>query len=302
MPIFVWLFGVAGLLFALQAFPLTGIYLMFAGAGFLTGILLMLALLALFVEALVGRVPRWLAAVPVAAMGGYYGLMAYEWSRLPAVPTELGLQRPAATFAFDPARHSLTQGGIDPNYLLARYDVPFVYDTGLGKRRVVDATRTCDMINYFGGNENRPGAAIGIKVRAIEQTFCFKVGDAVAPETGLISFVQTHDKPMVASLPAQVQTLTAMLDGVELGHASTVSVEMLRAFPAPFVGCGLISSSGSWQCVAAFQRDWIQIWPEWHSGYQSLANAAQVETDQIATLLSLTPRTAEEMAAMTRLP
>jgi CHASE2 domain-containing sensor protein len=113
MPIFAWLLASAACMFALQALPPTGIFLMFFGGAALTGLLLMLSLFAMLVECLMKRVPPWLIAVPILAVGGYYGYFAYERMKFSELVT--GLEQANGGLVFDPERHDIHYGGIDGN-------------------------------------------------------------------------------------------------------------------------------------------------------------------------------------------
>jgi len=57
---------------ALEVLPLPGLYLMFMGGSLFAGLLVHLLLASLFVEAVIGRIPRALILVPIIAYGAYY--------------------------------------------------------------------------------------------------------------------------------------------------------------------------------------------------------------------------------------
>lgn len=67
-----WLLIASVGLFLLQLIPITGLFLMFMGAGFVNALLIYLFLVALFVEGVIGRLPRIVAIIPVVAVGAWY--------------------------------------------------------------------------------------------------------------------------------------------------------------------------------------------------------------------------------------
>ena len=297
MPVFVWLFIAAAGLFILQAFPLTGFFLMFVGAVIINGWLILLALLAMFTEALTGRVSRWLVLVPIVAVGGYYTLLAYEWSRLPTLPQAAGLEETADGLVYDPAQHEIDWRKTNPNYLLARYKVPRVYDVGAQTFRIVGETRSCEKIS---NRVNAAGVPIGIKPPTMEQFFCFSTVDASVPASRLIAFEERYSRPVVSGVPTVVQSVTAHLDDRDIGRTFTLNADVLRPFPQLLVGCGLNSAAAKWECGIHLSRDRVGVWPA-STSTERLFSQTSI-TDQIAKMLSIPPRSADELNAMERLP
>jgi len=112
-------------LFALQAFPYTGIFLMISGGALLVGLLVHVFLIGLFVEALMGRVPRILAVIPVVAYGGYYTLYAYQTIDIRQKSAQLREQNSGKIFDFDPEIYSLVTP--DAQTLVDQYAIPVAY-------------------------------------------------------------------------------------------------------------------------------------------------------------------------------
>lgn len=297
MPIFIWLILAAGCLFLLQLFPVTGIFLMFFGAGVITGVLFFLSLLSLLFEALMKRVPRWLVVVPIAAAGGYYVLFVYERLTLPSLPVVAGLEQTSGGLIFDPEQHAIDYRSIDPNYLLARYQVPRIYYSNFSKVRTVGETRVCEML---GSGPSTPGEPIGMRVGALNQFFCFSSEDENVPREGLITFEHRFSDLMISGISTRIRTLVVLLEGEEIGSISNLRANVLSPIPLLFAGCGLISNPPSWECGVRMFRDWVEVWPI-SASTNGFALSQAVETDQVAELLSLAPRSVEEVNAMTRL-
>ena len=78
-----WAFLLFAALVALQVFPYTGVFLMIVGAAFVTGLVLHVFLIALFVEAFVGRLPRYLIAIPMQPIAPITPRSSSRRGRLP---------------------------------------------------------------------------------------------------------------------------------------------------------------------------------------------------------------------------
>jgi hypothetical protein len=101
-----WVAVAFTVLLALQAFPVTGFFLMILGGMVIAGALVHLFLISLFLEALVGRVPRVLVIVPIAAYGGYYAGYVYQGHDIARTSAALQASSPGKVLDFDPATHS----------------------------------------------------------------------------------------------------------------------------------------------------------------------------------------------------
>jgi hypothetical protein len=297
LPIFVWLLLAAASLYLLQSNSPFGIYLMFLNAGLITGILLMLSLGALFVEALVGRVPRWFAVVPAFAVGGYYFAVISERSQLGAAAEKLAVKPATSVIAYDPARNSIELSGTDPNYLLAGYQIPFVYSSNEGWRRMIGVSRSCQTRYQL----NKP-VPLGTPIAMAAETlgmFCFQAEKASLPSEGHLTFRPSTRTVDVNGLHIHVSEIAVRLDDREAGLATTsATTELLHPFPLPFVGCALVSSKPAWECAAAFLKEQVEVWPNTGES-RSYSRARKRENDAIATLLSLVPRSPDEINAMT---
>jgi hypothetical protein len=102
-----WAFLLFAALVALQVFPYTGVFLMIVGAAFVTGLVLHVFLIALFVEAFVGRLPRYLIAIPIAAYSAYYAAFIQQTWKIAHKSAELRASNPGQVLKFDPDSQSL---------------------------------------------------------------------------------------------------------------------------------------------------------------------------------------------------
>ena len=110
-----------GALFVLQVIPFVGILLMVMVGSPLIHVFL----IALFVEALMGRVPRLLAAIPIIAYGGYYALYAHQTMEIREKSAQLRQENSGKIFDFDPELYSLVTP--DSETLVTQYAIPVVY-------------------------------------------------------------------------------------------------------------------------------------------------------------------------------
>jgi hypothetical protein len=112
-------------LFALQAFPYTGLFLMIFGGALLVGLLVHVFLIGLFVEASMGRVPRALIAIPIIAYAGYYALYTYQTIDIRQKSAQLRKENSGKIFDFDPEVYSLVTP--DAQTLVGQYAIPLAY-------------------------------------------------------------------------------------------------------------------------------------------------------------------------------
>lgn len=108
LPYSLWWFAAALVVFLLQVFPLTGIFLMFLAAPLWVGVLVTIGMVSLAIESLwhKGVSLLWFA-LPVAYVVGYalaYGYSSSEFSRLEG---EVDTANGVPAIPFDPVRDSL---------------------------------------------------------------------------------------------------------------------------------------------------------------------------------------------------
>jgi len=111
---------------ALEVLPLPGIYLMLLGGSRFAGLLVHLLLASLFVEAVMGRVPRALILVPIIAYGAYYAAYFREGWQVTQVSEKIRNTNPAKIYDFDPAVDSLVMDR--GQEFVETHDVPVVYE------------------------------------------------------------------------------------------------------------------------------------------------------------------------------
>jgi len=126
-------FAVLGLL---QLFPYTGVILMVLGGALWCGLAVQAFLIGLGVEAALGRVPRFLLVVPLAAYAGYYVMYLQQTREIHAKAEQLRASNPSLVLPFDPTQHSLVLPQMHAQLVAGHYDVPMTYElTRISSRR-----------------------------------------------------------------------------------------------------------------------------------------------------------------------
>lgn len=111
---------------ALEYLPIPGIYLMFVRGAVFAGFLVHLFFASLFVEALIGRIPRAFILVPIIAYGGYYAGYFWEGWQVEQVSQKLRATNPGKIYDFDPAVNSLVMERAQE--FVETHHVPVVYE------------------------------------------------------------------------------------------------------------------------------------------------------------------------------
>ncbi len=254
-----WAFVALAALLALQAFPVTGIFLMMFGAALLSGALVHIFLLSLFFEALVGRVPRVLMILPVAAYGAYYAVYFHQGIEIARKSAEMKASNPGMILDFDPRSHSLVTA--DAQTLVQRYAVPVVYETnpnfpeGYLSYRLIRRDQ-CGIrkdsqhrIQTFGMHRNG---------RFQQGTCGLRIPEA--PSEKIVRAVRHGDDEVWKRKWGIAEQVTEIsVDGAVIGSYRSASVWRLPVLPLGYIGCALISSTPAWKCGAEFKREHVVI-------------------------------------------
>jgi hypothetical protein len=264
-----WAFIAFLLLFLLQVFPFPGLYLMFIGGALLCGIALHAALLGIAVEALLGRLPRVLIIIPLAAYGGYY-LIYWKQGRDIALEAErLQASNRAFVRTLDFSVNSLVAPFGTAELLASRYEVPVAYDAnsfikpeGYISHRLLDAEQ-CSRV--------RDAQAQLREQRASPPTLLFKPV-RLGSEGPVLKDVCVFNFPEAPPFDPIVVTYRNHTDDSEprrgitehfvdfsfAGHVfatyATASVWRLPRLPILVIGCFLNDKNPSWDCGAEFAR------------------------------------------------
>jgi hypothetical protein len=249
-------------LFALQAFPYTGIFLMISGGALLTGLLIHLFLIGLLVEAWIGRVPRLLAVIPVIAYGSYYALYAHQTIEIHEKSAQLRQENSGKIFDFDAEVYSLVTP--DAQALTTQYAIPVVYQPNKNfnpEGHLAFRLVRNDQCKSLPRDSRNRIVKLGVHFGGVFQNNVCELRFPESPPKKIVTAVK-HGDPEVWKRKWEIgeQLTEIIVDGKVIGSFKTASVWRLPLWPSTAIGCGLISGgTPSWKCGADFIRSHIEI-------------------------------------------
>ena len=293
-----WFFIVTLVVYLLQRFPLTGVFLMIVAAALWSVLLINLGMLGIIVEVVTGRVsPLWLA-LPALYFGGYYAAFASDQVMLTKVRQDAVRFNANKSLPFDPAQQDLlvetrTDGiGITPSEFVERFNVPRAYGSD-GRVWLVATKDVCTLVNSDHGfmtagiqarMMTRQGKA---RFRTVSTGYCLVMMPG-KPDKPVVRITQERENtkrgllPIVMTALAAQDTASGQSASVRTGIASP-----LKRFPMWMMGCALDSGTPAWRCFHGFMRDSsTQILPDmprYSSGTPVVAKLLGLrETDDFA--------------------
>jgi hypothetical protein len=261
------------LLLLLQQVPYLNLILLVVGAAAWCGLLVHSFLLCLLFETVVGRVPRVLMIIPLAAYGGYFYLYLQQGRDIDDKAREMQSSNPSAVLQFDPDRYSLVLPAHRAENLVQYYNASPAYEVNENFRP--EGYLSYRLIDY-----EQCVRARGLRDRLRGQTVspaAFLVGpvhfdDAFLSEACLLRFpekpplqqivvAQRGDDNAVWKRKRAIteQFFDFSTDGRVFATYRTASVWRLSAFPLPLIGCGLSGGSLSSGCSVDFHRTYEVI-------------------------------------------
>jgi len=302
-----WLLSAFIIVWLLQVFPGTGIFLMLVGAAVWNGFLLLAFMIMLFIEALVGRVPRWMALIPILFFGGYYTLYFHQASQISN--REYGLQKtnPTKIYNFNADQEHLVTA--HSRHLVSVYRIPVAYEKnknyaeGHLSYRIV-TKESCDsipkdsesriyksIVNYR--EKPRAGRSFG-RLRSHKGLCLLRMPEK--PTKNIVS-VEIKDQQIwkkKSSIEEGIYTLSK--NSQILGEYRTASVQRYGNFPIPIVGCFLNSGAASWDCFYGFRKSLYRL-------KTNPANLAQdIKVNPVALMLGIEKYTEEDFASFANYP
>ncbi|MCM0000997.1 MAG: hypothetical protein NBV68_16595 [Erythrobacter sp.] len=259
---------VALVVLALQAFPLTGIFLMILGGPLWAGVLITLTMFGTMLEVATGQAsPGWLA-LPGLYFGTYYLLVGWNRMTIRQIARELADFNAGQSLAFDPARQDLVlvKGRSDVNMghaLLTDYALPRLFDEG--RVHFVGTPEACELAKSVAARQS--GVYSQFESRTTFKRFR-KGAQAPEPppEGGIITAPGEPERPVVSVtshrdrrrddlVPLQVTDFT-LRDEASGAHCDLriALTSPLARFPFPVIGFALNSGSPSWKGIADWMR------------------------------------------------
>jgi hypothetical protein len=266
-------FLITAAVFALQAFPFTGIFLMLMMAPFWSVVLINAGMVGTGLEAVSGRVSRFWVLLPLAFYGGYFVYVASDRATLGALSARYAANNAAVTIPFDAAAHALVFAGSGDGgaWYVQNYDLPVAYTRNgnfpekyLSNRMM--ARDVCAKIHenpalgqaFVHGFGFHDGEETGSS--RMEERFC-GLRMPERPELPPVVVSTREVKRSEATLPVTQVTTTVTVPGGRRYTLQGGTAAPLPWLPMPVMGCALNSGAPSWDCDAGFYRRSTPIVP-----------------------------------------
>lgn len=294
LPISLWFFVVTAIVYLLQRFPLTGVFLMIVGAAFWSVVLVNLGMAGIVLEVVTRRVSLLWLLLPALYLGGFYLAWANDQRLMARVSADTVRFNEGKSLAFDPLRQDLViersdDGlGLGAAEFLQGHGLARVFD-GNGRVHLIGAAETCKFLGDKPGLQSagihsqwitRPGPR---RYSRSSTGFCI-ITMPGTPDRPVVRIREQQVKPDYGRLPVTLREYVATDEAsgasasVRVGRASP-----LRRFPGPVMGCALNSGAPSWECFAGFLRRTVPVlpgMPEYGGGGPVLAKMLGLEPDE----------------------
>ena len=278
MPKSFLFFVATGVIFLLQAFPVTGIILMMMLAPFWSIALINAGFIGTGVEALTGSVARGWILLPLLWFTGYGAVAWNDHAVLAKLRDQVAAQNARVHVPFDAEHEVLVSNegtansqGVGVDWFVQNYALPVAYTfNATAPEAQFHATRLAGnelCRRLFDTPEGRasgvrpmwfhdsPGQRIADGV--FEQRFC-TIDVPQAPDQPQVLIARGAKETSVDGLPVTFLTTTiASTDGAThvLGGGIASPLSWL---PMPVIGCGLDSGAARWKCTMQFWRNSFQ--------------------------------------------
>jgi len=317
LPKSLWWFAAALVVYLLQVFPYTGIFLMFLLAPYWVGALITIGMVSLVIEAGLSRTisSNWLA-IPVFYVSAYaaaYVLSIYEFNRL---ERQAATASAVAQVPFDRARDPLlirsdTRRNSErlAQHLVRYYGVGRVYSVNHHPRKTtirqygIAPLQKCDLIASREG-AYKLGAGVftlaggsgvwnssSIRSKKPRDTHCgywIERGPEPGERPLRIDVTSSDERTWLLGRLRRSSAQVTRPDGSNHTYHGG-SGATLQPFPYPLAGCFLNSGAPSWDCQVTFLRTRLR-------GFAGSDRYAPTIAPIIAHALGLSKTTIDEVA------
>lgn len=255
-----WLLIASVGLFLLQLIPITGLFLMFMGAGFVNALLIYLFLVALFVEGVIGRLPRIVAIIPVVAVGAWYWAYQEQHRLLAEETPKLKSINVGKVMDFDPSTQSLVFDDAGTNmveYFVAHNRIPVAYAGDLAAR-LVPASQCSTMTSFHNGALAWVQSIQTSKLLTGETALCMLSRHEAVEKTPVHIRQVDHATPGLKRLGISEPSTDVVVNGKVVGELRKIVMNHIPPYPW-FVGCGLIDNPAAWVCATSFFEERQQV-------------------------------------------
>lgn len=271
LPLSILLFAITGILFLLQVFPYTGIYLMMSGVRGWSIYLINLGFIAMIIDSRSGTLPRWFIAIPVIYFGAYATSTIASHTALFLLQRENATKNESANIPFDPKLHALVIGKTDSflsgmaGWLVQSYDIPVVYDKNPNFRTAshlahrVAGESLCKKARENVGNGNGIFTNVVYENGKMLKDLCViaKPEDPILPVYTLTTTESSRYTAKKTDFILPTYDITITITDPN-GHEYKLyggTAEPLKWLPMPIMGCGLNSMLARWECVTTFMQE-----------------------------------------------
>ena len=264
-------FALTGVIFLLQLFPFTGIFLMLVAAPLWSVATINLGFLSLAGEVLLGRIAVMWLLLPLAWFAGYAGAAHVSQQRIAELDAKLRAANAGERLKFEAASQALVFDGRSEDLsgahyaIVQNYRVPVAYQMRTEKKqRIHHASRVaaapiCDTVKA-----DRSYSAAGINIswfhegeslrgRRLVQGLCM-ISSPEDPELPAVLVEAKREKHAGLILPYMLTRISIHDAGGAKAELVTGRAEPLPWLPMPYMGCALNSGAPSWDCFAGFWR------------------------------------------------
>ncbi|MCB1520699.1 MAG: hypothetical protein KDJ37_08995 [Hyphomicrobiaceae bacterium] len=309
MPISLWWFVATAIIFLLQAFPLTGVFLMLVAAPVWSVLTVNAGFVSLAAEAIVRPGYRlWLLA-PALYIGGYLVAAGISHAELETWDKELHAANAGVSVPYTPDAHALVlrpdrsgEATSIKHGLVRTYGVPVVYEVNTNvktashsSQRLIAAAQ-CQQIK-----EDPSARAANVEVAWV------RTGRKQSKDLCVLNRPEDPDKPAITItisgskqsrmlVDATIEEATIEMPGGATSKLLTGRAAPLPWIPKPMMGCALNSSAPSWNCYAGFLRSKARQLGG--SSLEVVATSLGLEAQTLADLTARLPaRTAADIEA-----
>lgn len=262
MPISLWLFVLTAVLFLLQLFPYTGIFLMIVAAPLWSIATINLGFMCMALEALIGRIPKWLVLVPLAYIVLYLVAADRDQRDLAQLRQETARQNDVAELPFDQSQHDLvvestSHGTLNP--LITRYGLRVGFEksnsdsrTALHRAFRLADQATCTRMRNMSELSSIQVNSLRDENRIVNDV-C-SVSQPLEPVKPTVVITTRETKRTGASMPATLIEITIQGPGTDVRILRTGLAMPLMPWPIPVIGCFNNSEAPQLRCSAHFLR------------------------------------------------
>lgn len=266
------LFFITIIIYLLQLFPLTGIFLMMLAAPFWSAFTINAGFISMTIESLAGLLPRWFLLFPIIYFGGYAvltGLSHYKYYSLQEDIAEYNAQ---IKIPFKLSENDLVlPSEMNPGLFLTSYGFASVYKSNKNFRpkahivSTIGDKKACQAAREIGFSNGFFARPIRSYNRKNNKGFYERLGKTI-PGLCLVNYPQDPKKPTYVIRMTQEKNdsillpvkLNSIIIDDPFGDKSILKggfANPYKWYPLPFLGCGLNSGAASWDCFHGFARE-----------------------------------------------